>query len=226
MKNILKGILVIFIYFFISLFQAEIIAAFGIDITLLSTNLKLLILTIFQILTIFLIIYLLKEDLKKQFNDIKKNHKIYFKKYFKYWFLLLILSGLSNIIISFFHKDIATNENLIREQFKIAPIYIYISAVFFAPIIEELIFRLSINKIVSKPKWLYIFISGIVFGGLHVFPVSSSFIELLYIIPYSIPGFIFAYLFTKEKNIFVPMGIHFIHNGILMSLQFLILMFG
>jgi membrane protease YdiL (CAAX protease family) len=48
--------------------------------------------------------------------------------------------------------------------------------------------------------------------------------DLLFIIPYSIPGFIFAYVYTKSKNICIPISLHFIHNGIMMSLQILLLL--
>ena len=33
---------------------------------------------------------------------------------------------------------------------------------------------------------------------------EENLIDLLFIIPYSIPGFIFAYVYTKSKNIFIP----------------------
>ena len=50
-------------------------------------------------------------------------------------------------------------------------------------------------------------------------------IKLLYIIPYSIPGLIFAYILTKTDNVLVTAGIHTFHNGILMSIQFLTMIF-
>ena len=73
---------------------------------------------------------------------------------------------------------------------------------------------------------IYILTSGLVFGSLHVIGSLKNLYELVYIIPYSIPGFIFAYVYIKSKNIMVPITLHFIHNGILMSLQIFILLFG
>jgi membrane protease YdiL (CAAX protease family) len=68
--------------------------------------------------------------------------------------------------------------------------------------------------------------SAFVFGGLHVFSSAETLIDLLYIIPYGAPGFVFAYMLSKTDNIFVPMGFHFMHNGILVALQILLLLVG
>ena len=117
------------------------------------------------------------------------------------------------------------NEEIIRSNFQVAPIYMYLSSVVIAPLMEELVFRRGIRNIVPNNVF-FILISGLVFGCLHV--VLGGFqtpLELLYIIPYSIPGFIFAYVLTKTDNVLVTAAIHTFHNGILMSLQFLMLLF-
>ena len=44
---------------------------------------------------------------------------------------------------------------------------------------------------------------------------------MLYIIPYGLFGSVFAYMYSKTKNIFVPMTFHFIHNTVLVILSFL-----
>ena len=68
--------------------------------------------------------------------------------------------------------------------------------------------------------------SGLIFGGLHVIGNVNSIIDLLYLIPYCVPGFAFAYMLSKTNNIFVPMGFHFLHNGVTMSLQVILLILG
>jgi membrane protease YdiL (CAAX protease family) len=130
----------------------------------------------------------------------------------------------SNLIITIFTTtDIANNQESIIETLKVAPIYTFILTVFVAPILEELVFRLSFRKIFPHSNKLFIFFSGLIFGGMHVIGTSEHLVDLLFIIPYSLPGFIFAYVYTKSKNIFVPISLHFIHNGIMMSLQILLL---
>ena len=95
----------------------------------------------------------------------------------------------------------------------------------FAPVVEELVFRLSLKKIFSN-KWVFVILSGLVFGSMHVFNDFHTFSDLLYIIPYSTPGIAFALMLKDSDNILVPMFFHFLHNGILISLQFILLLFG
>jgi len=77
-----------------------------------------------------------------------------------------------------------------------------------------------------KNNILFILASGFVFGGLHLTGMLDSNLFFLYLVSYSAMGIVFAYMLTKTNNIFVPMGFHFMHNGILMSLQTFILLFG
>ena len=195
----------------------------GINYDKLSTPLKSTCLIIYQILMTLIIVYIYKKTIITNFKTFIKNNIKYFKEYIKYWFLMLILMISSNLIVTFFTTtDIANNQNTIIETLKVAPIYTFILTVFVAPILEELVFRLSFRKIFSN-NILFILLSGLVFGSMHVIGTCEHLIDLLFIIPYSIPGFIFAYVYTKSKNICVPISLHFIHNGIMMSLQILLL---
>ena len=132
----------------------------------------------------------------------------------------------SNLIILLINSgNMANNEAAVREMFNSTPIYAFISAVVFAPLLEELVFRKSFRYMFNNDT-LFILASGLTFGAFHVIGSYESLIDLLYIIPYSVPGIVFAYTLVKSKNIFVPMGLHFIHNGILMSLQFFLMFFS
>ena len=223
LKNILTGIGVIFFYLFTSTFVTEILSILGINYNNLSTTLKSTCLIIYQILMTLVIVYIYNKIIITDFKVFIKNNIKYFKEYIKYWFSMLILMISSNLIVTFFTTtDIANNQNTIIETLKVAPIYTFILTVFVAPILEELVFRLSFRKIFSN-NILFILLSGLVFGSMHVIGTCEHLIDLLFIIPYSIPGFIFAYVYTKSKNICVPISLHFIHNGIMMSLQILLL---
>ena len=159
-------------------------------------------------------------------NNFNENNLEYFKKYFKYWFLILGLMMAGNLVILLFDpSSTANNQDLINEMFMKYPFYTFIISVFLAPVIEELVFRLCFYKLFTT-KYLFIFLSGFIFGSFHVIGSYSSPIDLLYIIPYSIPGFVFAYLMQKTDNICVSTFLHFVHNGVVMSLQVLILLFA
>ena len=116
-----------------------------------------------------------------------------------------------------------SNEEAIRTLFGVNPIYIFISSVFLAPILEELTFRKAIKSI-FKNKWVFIIMSGLIFGYLHIMSFNNL-LELLYIIPYGTFGVVFACMLYDTDNICVPILFHFMHNGIFMSLQFLMMFF-
>ncbi len=181
----------------------------------------LFMLTLNIIMTISLLV-IFKEKLKNDFKDLLKNHKKYFKENLKYYFIGLGVMFISNIIILAFHNTGPANEEAIRELVELSPIYIFFASVIVAPITEELVFRQGFRNLI-KNDFLFVILSGVVFGALHVLGTVTSTIDLLYIIPYSSLGIAFAYMLVKTKNIYVPMSLHFMHNGILMSLQILLL---
>lgn len=221
-----SGIFIIFTYFFSINIQAIPLLFINTDLSKIPYIIKVIYSLIFEVAQIAFIIYLVKDKIKKDLKDLKKNHKEYFENNFKYYLMAIIIMMFSNLIISFINSgNIAGNEEAVREAFSKAPIYMYISAVFLAPLLEELVFRQGIRNIFSNDK-LFIIMSGLVFGGLHVIGNVNSMIDLLYLIPYCVPGFAFAYMLYKTDNIFVPMGFHFLHNGVTMSLQVILLILG
>ena len=125
----------------------------------------------------------------------------------------------STTIISFIaKKDVSTNEALVRESIKFAPLYMLFTCSIVAPIFEEMVFRKALYGLINK-KWVFIFTSGISFGLLHIIGSYSSPLDLLYVIPYGAMGFSFAYLLTKTNNIMLPILVHTIHNTILVISQ-------
>lgn len=224
LKGSLKGFLSLFIYLVSSILFIYILRVFGIDYFKLSNNLQELTELIFEIILMFIIIYIYKDTFIPNLKDFWKNKKAYLDKYFKYWILLLILMFTSNYLISIFtSQDIANNQKIVNESFESFPIYSLILTILVAPILEELVFRLSFRKIFYKTNFLFIFFSGFIFGLMHVLS-ETTLSGMLYIIPYSIPGYIFAYLYLKSKNIFVPISLHMIHNSALMLIQIITLL--
>ena len=232
-KDILKGIISILLYLILTSIPYDILRLMGINPTKLSDSFREFYIIIYQAILIIILIYIHKDIIIDNFKIYVKNFRKYLVEYFKYWPLMLLLMGLSNLIVSnFTSQDIAPNQESIINLLKETPIYTVISTVIIAPLLEELVFRLSFRKIFNKINILFIFLSGFIFGGMHVvfsldnlsdllfiFPLS----DLLFIIPYSIPGFILAYTLVKSKNIFVPISIHFLHNSVMILLQLIVL---
>ena len=226
LKTFARGIGAVSAYFILNELAALPLILAGVNISSMPLILKSIYSLSYEIVTLAIIYLILKEEINKAIVDIKQNHKEYFSKYFKYWILALMIMSGSNIIINLINGgQIAGNEEAIRGVFGQTPIYMFISAVFIAPLTEEFIFRQGLRNIFSNDK-VFIVISGLVFGGLHVVSSVSGWTDLLYLIPYCTPGFIFAYILTKTDNVFVSTGLHFLHNGIMMSLQVILLLLG
>ena len=218
-KDIIIGILVFLGYLLLSAYADNILILLGFN--KLSTTLKLIVSIIYEILILLTIIFIYLKTIVNDFIGYKQNIKYYINNYLKYFFLNLGLMMITNIIIINITKiNNSTNQEYITELLGKYPIYTIITTILIAPITEELIFRLNIRNI-FKNNFIFIITSGLVFGALHM-TVATSIKELLFIIPYSIPGFIFAYTLTKSKNIFVPISLHMLHNTVMILLQILI----
>ena len=229
-KNYFKlagiGFLCIFIYFFTSSIELDFLKLFNINYEDLPIIVKVIYLISWEIIMICLLMLVLNKKISRDFSNMKKNHKDYFKKYFKYYLIALAVMMMSNFFINIvLNNGIASNEEALRETFEISPIYIFFSSVVFAPIVEEIVFRQGIRNIIPN-KILFILVSGLVFGGLHILAGYSGPMDLLYLIPYCAPGFAFAYILADSDNIFISIALHLMHNGILVSLQFLVLIFS
>ena len=128
--------------------------------------------------------------------------------------------GLSNKILYYItRQELSGNETSIRSLLDQFPIYMVFSAVVFAPIVEEIIFRKTVKNVFDK-KYLYIILSGLIFGALHISDYSN-FNEILLGIPYVIMGIDFAYIYYKSNNIFTTITLHSIHNLLLVLIQFI-----
>jgi len=161
------------------------------------------------------------------FKTLKKDFKPYFKNFinnleesFKYYIIGLGIMIVSNLLITYIlGGGIAENEQQVRSFIDIAPIIMLIEVSIYAPLAEELLFRKSIREVI-KSKWIYVLVSGFIFGGLHVLGCENP-LEYLYLIPYCSLGFAFSYIYAKTDNIYSTIMIHTIHNTVTIILYFI-----
>ena len=226
--NSLIGVTIVLFYFYFNDILLLFLNYIGIkpsNFSIINQVIYLLSVTIFMLCTMILIYH---KELKKDFINFKNNFKEYFSKYNKYWLIMIFLMTISSGFVSIFTNGISQNETLIRNTMKSnIPYFIYtcISCSIIAPIMEEIVFRKSIKKIIPT-KYLFIIISGLLFGSMHVLGLVENPFDYLYILPYSIPGFVLAYTYEKSNNIFVPIGIHFFHNTVLLIIQIFLMLGG
>ena len=136
----------------------------------------------------------------------------------KYWLLGLSIMVISNSIITIVtNGTLAANEEAVRNLIDTHPLYMAFQLIIYAPLTEELIFRKSIREITNN-KVIYILLTGLIFGGMHVISSIQSAKDLLYLIPYCSLGFTFGYLYTKTDNIFSTITAHATHNTLALIL--------
>lgn len=138
----------------------------------------------------------------------KENIKIAIKN----WAIGFGCMIISNLYLTYFIGNIASNEASNRTLLMSNPIVSFLIMVIIAPLIEEIVFRLNLKKIV-KNKYVFCIISALLFGGMHLFG-AVSLKELLYIIPYGSLGFFFAKAYYETDNIYTSVIAHMFHNGL------------
>lgn len=223
-KEIIKFILIFLLYLLYSDIIIIILTKLGVNIKALPNNLKITIMFLINLSLMIMLFIFYSKSIKENLKDLKLNFKSYIKDNFKYYVIGLLIMIISNIIISFFIEGNSTNETLIREYINIMPIYMIFSSCIYAPFTEEMVFRKSLRNCFNN-KVLYILLSGLIFGSMHLLS-ASNLVELVFLIPYSSLGCVFAYMYYKTNNIFVPMTFHMVHNTIIVINYLLMLIIG
>ena len=218
LRDFFKQFLLIMLYIFLSLFLQVLFFKDIHNGNLILSNLCYITIELI-ILTIFIFIF--RHLLIPQYYDFKKNYKTYLKDNYKYWLYGLLVMVISNLIISSF-VGMPANEEANRALIKAYPIYMTLSILIAGPIIEEALTRI-ILKDTFKNKNIYIILSGLIFGSLHLISAigTNNILEVLYIIPYSSLGFSFAKIHVNSNNIWTNISFHSIHNFITLVLIFI-----
>ena len=144
--NILKGFGMVLLYIFLPSFLSIPILFVRNDI------IKSLLLILVYIITCIIFIGLNYKDIKKDFLNYKKDFINIFKTSLKYWLIGFFIMLISSVIIA----NLGISNNLNQEQniemFNSYPLFEIITAIFLAPIIEEIAFRKSFNKARIRSK--------------------------------------------------------------------------
>ena len=212
-KNIVLFIAILLSYILYSSLIVLLFKKIGLEIKAMNVLPKTIFLIAIELSFILILWFIYRKELKEEFKDYKKNFSDYFKLGLKVWAIGLLIMMTSNIILNLVFHVSPSNESNVQALLKQLPVYILIATIIYAPFSEEIIFRKSLDKCFSN-KFLFIIVSGLIFGSLHVLTSKNS-LEMLYIIPYGAFGSAFAYMYYKTKNIFTSMTIHMLHNSIL-----------
>ena len=208
---LIRGILII-VFYFLGANILSIIFSFFINKSIIPPWGNIYYLLIHLIIaTILILVY--KKNLIIDFKIFKKNYKKDLKESLIIYLKGIFIMYASNyILISIFKLSSSVNQLENIELIKNSMITHSIIIVLIAPFLEEIVFRLSFNKMTKNPK-LYAIITGVIFGTAHVISSLSNPLMILLTIPYSAMGIALGYAYKKTDTIFSSLAMHMLHNS-------------
>jgi len=222
----IRFFLVLLLFFTSSMFQIIPIKIFNLDINNISNDIKPWLTLFSKSITLIILVLLYYKDFKRHLINLRKMKKekliVKFDHAFRYWLIGLIIMLVSNILIKNLGIGNAQNDVSVTNNLMFSPIIFGLITFILAPILEEITFRLAFKDI-FKNKWIYILLSGLVFGSIHVIFSLTDITQLLYLIPYCSLGIAFSYIYYDSDNIYIPISFHILHNSLTAIVTFLLM---
>lgn len=110
------------------------------------------------------------------------------------------------------------NANNFVEMMKGNPVFFSCMGCIYGPILEELLYRYTFfGMVYSKNRVLAYILPAIMFGLQHVIEAAvwnGDTVQFLNIPSYITAGLIFEFLYSKTKNLWIPIGAHILFNSI------------
>lgn len=178
---------------------------------------------LYYVLIFALVLYIFGKRLKRDFKAFKENFGSYMGYIFKWWGIMLGLSLVAAIIRIVLGGDMETANQAGLNSMPLW--YVGPLAMFWAPFVEEGIFRGGLRRFVKNDK-LFIVLSALLFGLLHTVGSETGLYNIfIQSLQYMVMGGVMAHVYTKTNNICVNMGVHCVQNtfGVVMMLLMSIL---
>lgn len=217
-KNIFKLIISFVLFFNLSLVIVYIFKLVGINYSDFNYIDYACLNTFIELIMFVVVILFYKKYLKKDLVLFKLNKKDYIKKIISYFLIFLVvkygIALFSSLLLVMLGSDLVTSENqeAVVNLAKTLPFMMMISTSLLAPFVEEGIFRLGIRKVINN-KYLFILVSGLIFGFMHIFPTELPiYVALIESLNYVTMGLLLAYIYNETDNIYVVVIIHALNN--------------
>lgn len=217
-KNIFKLIISFVLFFNLSLVIAYIFKLVGINYSDFNYIDYACLNTFIELIMFVVVLLFYKKYLKKDLVLFKLNKKDYIKKIISYFLIFLVVKYgvalFSSLLLVMLGSDLVTSENqeAVVNLAKTLPFMMMISTSLLAPFVEEGIFRLGIRKVINN-KYLFILVSGLIFGFMHIFPTELPlYVALIESLNYVTMGLLLAYIYNETDNIYVVVIIHALNN--------------
>lgn len=202
LKDMLLGILLVVVYF--SQFIWSRLLPDDFTIILIEEIL-------FNVVMILLCIIIFYKDLIQDFKLFKNNIKAYMRFIMPRLgmaYLFLFIASIISILVT--KNAVSVNQETLESLPKL---YSIPAAIIYAPIVEEIIFRGVLRRII-KNNILFIIASALVFGLLHTIGETSLLNIFIMGLPYISLGAYLAYIYTKTNNIWSNITSHAIFNTV------------
>lgn len=217
-KNIFKLIISFVLFFNLSLVIAYIFKLVGISYSDFNYIDYACLNTFIELIMFVVVLLFYKKYLKKDLVLFKLNKKDYIKKIVSYFLIFLVVKYgvalFSSLLLVMLGSDLVTSENqeAVVNLAKKLPFMMMISTSLLAPFVEEGIFRLGIKKVINN-KYLFILVSGLIFGFMHIFPTELPlYVALIESLNYVTMGLLLSYIYNETDNIYVVVIIHALNN--------------
>lgn len=181
---------------------------------------------IFDLILLIFAVIIFRKELKQQLCDLKQTDKLNLVNELLQGIVILYVASFVGSFISMLFTrstDVSENQEALELLINQMPFLMILTVVVFAPILEEIIFRLLFfTGVYPKSRWLAYIISAGLFGLLHVYTpiLEGDFSEILMVFPYLLMGIGLCLVYEKSDNIFVPMLSH----GIINLISFILLL--
>ena len=207
-KKILINILVICLYFIWPYFLNSITNLFNLsEIPYLYVSFGV------NFIFLFIIIYVYKDILRKYYSNLKRNFKSIFIGSLKVFLFGLVSYILLNSLLDILNIPVLSNQNSMIVMFEKIPVMFVLNTLFYYPIIEELIFKMSLKEVL-KDKWCFVIITGLLNAFFQIVFSMTVWTDLLYLLPYTIFFGSLSYIYYKNDDVLLPIFLRICYNVI------------
>lgn len=208
-----RRIVIIIFYLFVQIVVASLLSKIFLNSQSKLDLIKMLWLNLgLGIISIIGLVFIAYKKLSVDALTIKKH----FKDIIKYFLLAIAVMIVTSFLVQqFMGNRLPVNQAVLLLLYRAYPLPIIVLTIFFAPIIEELVFRLGIiNLETTKGKWFSIILSSFIFGIVHlqIMDIYAFINEFGFILIYASLGFVLALSYVKTENILVSIGVHALYN--------------
>lgn len=207
-ETLLKTVSLYLLYFLYTYFASTIIS-------LLPMINEQVIMAVLDVLFILIAIFCYREELKEDLNLLKTKYK-------KGQIIKIVLLGVVtmialNVFTAFlaqvFHSDVLMDDNTASIQVLAnqSMIYTIFKMMIFGVVAEEILFRESLNKVLTN-NILFVIISTVIYTGMHFVFVGAP-TNIFQVLPYVFLAILLGTIYVKnDRNIILVMLIKFTYN--------------